>query len=269
MGRGRGAVLGRGGRDRSPSRARRRRACCCCSRASSQTLLVEGDRTEPAGLHQPPTWMGAISVLTGGALGVRMRGRDRVPLARDRRPTTSAGSRSRSRASTSASCSQVAPVMSRHHGASSRTASGSRRSARWRPASPTSSTTPPPPRSARRRRWPRRSRSSAGRSARFVESGVERADAAKLVALQNEAVAHAASRTELDALDAADAEDDIIDRLEDLGIAEPWRLAEPLAAAGRRPGLARPRGRRSPARRRTPRWPGSRRRSPPAGWPPS
>ena len=42
-------------------------------------LLVEGDRAEPVGRQVAPTWMGAIAVLTGGALGVRMTRRDRVP----------------------------------------------------------------------------------------------------------------------------------------------------------------------------------------------
>ena len=46
-----------------------------------------------------------------------------------------------------------------HHRASSRTASGSPRSARWPPGSRTSSTTRPPRPGARRRRWPRRSTS--------------------------------------------------------------------------------------------------------------
>jgi signal transduction histidine kinase len=72
----------------------------------------------------------------------------------------------------------------------------------------------------------------SGTIARFVHSGIERADAAELVALHDEAVAAAAKRTALDALDAADAEDEILERLEDLGVPEPWRLAEPLAAAG-------------------------------------
>jgi signal transduction histidine kinase len=67
---------------------------------------------------------------------------------------------------------------------------------------------------------------------RFVESGIEREDAAKLVALHQEALAAASERSALDALDAADAEDELQDKLEDLGVPEPWRLAEPLAAAG-------------------------------------
>jgi signal transduction histidine kinase len=71
-----------------------------------------------------------------------------------------------------------------------------------------------------------------GTIGRFVDSGMERTDAAELVALHDEAVAGAAGRTALEALDAADAEDVVLDRLEDLGVPEPWRIAEPLAAAG-------------------------------------
>jgi signal transduction histidine kinase len=67
---------------------------------------------------------------------------------------------------------------------------------------------------------------------RFVDSGIEREEASALVALQQEAVAGAEERTALDTLDVADAEEELIARLEELGVSEPWRLAEPLAAAG-------------------------------------
>jgi len=67
---------------------------------------------------------------------------------------------------------------------------------------------------------------------RFVDAGVEREEAARLIELQQQAVKHAAQQSALDALDAADAEDDLRDRLEELGIPDAWRLAEPLAAAG-------------------------------------
>ena len=50
--------------------------------------------------------------------------------------------------------------------------------------------------------------------------------------MQREAAARAAGATALDALDASDAEEDLLERLESLGVAEPWRIAEPLAAAG-------------------------------------
>jgi signal transduction histidine kinase len=67
---------------------------------------------------------------------------------------------------------------------------------------------------------------------RFVEASIERAEAEGLVALQREALRDASEREAVDALDAADAEDALVERLEELGVPEPWRVAEPLAAAG-------------------------------------
>ena len=49
--------------------------------------------------------------------------------------------------------------------------------------------------------------------------------------LQREALERAAACTALDALDASDEEDAMLDRLEELGVADAWRLAEPLARA--------------------------------------
>jgi signal transduction histidine kinase len=66
----------------------------------------------------------------------------------------------------------------------------------------------------------------------FVESGVEREDAARLIALQQEALARAAAATPRSAIDAADAEDEMGELLETHGIPDAWRIAEPLAAAG-------------------------------------
>jgi signal transduction histidine kinase len=66
----------------------------------------------------------------------------------------------------------------------------------------------------------------------FVESGIERDQAEQLVAMQRDAIDRAASRRALSALEAADAEDELLDSLERVGVAEPWRLTEPLAAAG-------------------------------------
>jgi signal transduction histidine kinase len=65
----------------------------------------------------------------------------------------------------------------------------------------------------------------------FVSAGVEREQAAELVALHHEAVQRGASCTALDALDASDAEEALLARLEDLNVPEPWELVEPLAAA--------------------------------------
>ena len=66
----------------------------------------------------------------------------------------------------------------------------------------------------------------------FVESGIERADAEKLLRLQQEALGMCIVGARLDALDASDAEDAMLDALEDRGIEDGWRFAEPLAAVG-------------------------------------
>jgi signal transduction histidine kinase len=66
----------------------------------------------------------------------------------------------------------------------------------------------------------------------FVEAGISREDAERLVRLHKEALQRSEGQTELRALDAADAEDEMLERLEDLGVPEAWRLAEPLAGAG-------------------------------------
>ncbi len=66
----------------------------------------------------------------------------------------------------------------------------------------------------------------------FVESGIEHEQARELVRMQREALERAASRDSLSALDAADAEDALLESLQRLGVTEPWRVTEPLAGAG-------------------------------------
>jgi signal transduction histidine kinase len=66
----------------------------------------------------------------------------------------------------------------------------------------------------------------------FVEAGVERTEAAGLVALQRDAIARAKTSAAGSALDAADAEDAMGDLLDARGVPGAWQLAEPLAAAG-------------------------------------
>lgn len=65
----------------------------------------------------------------------------------------------------------------------------------------------------------------------FVDSGIEREQARELVAMQREAVDRALGQGPRGALDAADAEDALLGALQRIGVPEPWRLAEPLAAA--------------------------------------
>ncbi len=66
----------------------------------------------------------------------------------------------------------------------------------------------------------------------FVESGVEREEAAQLVELHDQAVARAKDAPPLDAMALADAEDAIGALLERHGIADAWQLTEPLVASG-------------------------------------
>jgi signal transduction histidine kinase len=196
----------------------------------AQALIVEGERTEPAGRHLAPTWMGAISVLTGGLLGVRMQAATDCHMARigpdDFRRLAFAQPAVHQRV-----MAQVAPVMSRvtaieqnrerltalgtmaaglAHELNNPAAAAQRAAVQMAEAITTVSST----------------------IARFVESGIERDGAAVLVALQQEALERASARTPLDALDAADAEDDLLDALEQHEIPRAWALAEPLASAG-------------------------------------
>jgi signal transduction histidine kinase len=65
----------------------------------------------------------------------------------------------------------------------------------------------------------------------FVSSGLEREQVARLVELQQAARKAAAGTASGDAMDAADREDALAAKLDELG-ADGWRLAEPLARAG-------------------------------------
>jgi signal transduction histidine kinase len=194
------------------------------------TQLVIGDRTEPSGRQEAPTWMGAIAVLTEGDLGVRMVAQRAcliglIPAAEFRRLAFTQPSVHRR------VMQRVAPVMSRitsleqnrerlsslgtmaaglAHELNNPAAAARRAAAQMAEALEVLSTT----------------------IAQFVESGIERAEAVKLLALQREALARAAEQTALSSLDAADAEDALLERLEELGIPEAWKLVEPLIGAG-------------------------------------
>lgn len=66
----------------------------------------------------------------------------------------------------------------------------------------------------------------------FVEAGVERSDAEKLLELQKEALERCEVREAGGALDEADAIDAMEDILDELGIEDGYRFSEPLASAG-------------------------------------
>ena len=232
--------------------------CCCCSRGIAQALLVEGDRVEPAGLHQPPTWMGAISVLTGGGLGVRMRAEtdcgSRVIQPDDFRRLAFAHPSVHQRV-----MSQVAPVMSRITAIEQ---NRERLAALGTLAAGLAHELNNPAAAAQRAAAQMTEALEVvdGTISRFVESGVERSEAAELVALHDEAVARAATRGE--------AQRPRRRRRRGRSPRPPRGPRSRRAVAhrraarrrGRRPGVARPRRRARRRRRPAPRCAGSRRR---------
>jgi signal transduction histidine kinase len=195
-----------------------------------ETLLMDGDRAEPAGLHTAPTWMGALAIITDGPMGVSMRTETPVRMATVpadvamdlifSQPTV----RRRVMAS-------VRPVMGRIAGI----AQNRERLASLGTMAAGLAHELNNPAAAARRASAAMCEELAVLSStigHFVAAGVSREEAEQLVALQREALDAAAGRTALSALDAADAEDALRDALEDRGLPDGWRYAEALAAAG-------------------------------------
>ncbi len=196
----------------------------------AQAFILARGQSEPVGHHTAPTWMGAIAVLTGGTLGVRMQAETDCRLAtvapEDFKRLAFAQPEIHQRV-----MRQVAPVMSR---ITEREQNQERLASLGTMAAGLAHELNNPAAAARRAAVQLTEALDAIGSAlaSFVEAGIEREDAERLLKLQQQAVAQAASATALDALDASDAEEDLLARMEDLEVEEPWRLAEPLAAAG-------------------------------------
>jgi signal transduction histidine kinase len=190
---------------------------------TARTLLLDEGREEPLGRQEAPTWIGAIAALTEGTMGVRMRAESacrlaRVPTARFTELALASPAVHRR------IMRQISPVMTRltaieqnrerlaslgtmaaglAHELNNPAAAATRAASDLVDALETVS----------------------GTIGAFVEAGISREDAERLVRLHK-------GQTGLRALDAADAEDEMLERLEDLGVPEAWRLAEPLAGAG-------------------------------------
>ncbi len=219
----------------------------------ARSLLVTSGRTEPIGHQAAPTWTFAIATLTGGDYGIRFVAESACRLALV--PRERAVALTLSQPSVHGRImSQVAPVMSRittieqsrEHLTSLGTMAAGLAHELNNPAAAA-----------------RRAASDLTEALdtisqtldAFVTSGVEREEAHGLVELQREALARAAGQTKLEALDASDAEDELLDVLEDAGVAEAWRLAPALATAGvDADWVARVRAKAGPATDATLRW---------------
>jgi signal transduction histidine kinase len=201
-------------------------------------LLLEGTATtqiarrgqpEPMGHQRAPTWMGAISVLTGDPLPVRIvadtpcrlaivPSEEFLRLVFTQRPVHQTVIR------------QISPVMQRFGNIEQ---NRERLASLGTMAAGLTHELNNPAAAARRAASQLAEEVAVVQSTlvKFVKSGVERSDAERLVELQEEAIARAGAATALDTLDAADAEDELLELLEDLDVPEPWRLVEPLASA--------------------------------------
>jgi signal transduction histidine kinase len=197
---------------------------------SSETLLVSGAGTERLEHQHAPTWMAAIAVLTGEPLPVRMQARTACRLAViepddfKRLALAQPGVHRRV-------MRQVAPVIRRITVLGQ---SRERLAALGTMAAGLAHELNNPAAAAQRAAAQLAEAIDVVGSTigRFVEAGMDREGAERLVELQRDAVARARRQGALGALDAADAEDELLERMQALGVPEAWRLAEPLAGAG-------------------------------------
>lgn len=202
----------------------------CLLEGTLQLFRHDGERLEPAGHQTAPTWIGAVPALTETPVNVRMVAATParaalIPAAEFRRLALAHPSVHRR------IMHQVRPLMSRITAIEQ---NRERLASLGTMAAGLAHELNNPAAAARR---------SAGQLGEaltvmdstlraFVDAGLEREGAARVADLREKALRQAREHSALSALDAADAEDEMRDRLEALGIPDAWRLAEPLAIAG-------------------------------------
>jgi signal transduction histidine kinase len=192
-------------------------------------FIVHDGHAEPEGVNVAPTWIGAVPSLTGGFHRVRMQAQTDVRMATIRREPF-VDLVLESRPVFEKLMRTMRPVIAR---VSQREANRERLASLGTMAAGLAHELNNPAAAAKRA-----ASDLAETLATFelfvcklVEAGVERADARLVVGLKDELQARAKTCEPLSPLEAADAEDELLERLERLGVNEPWRLVEPLASA--------------------------------------
>jgi signal transduction histidine kinase len=202
----------------------------CLLEGTFQTFQQDGERLIPVGHQTAPTWIGAVPTLTESPVLARMVAITSARLAEipaeEFRPLALAYPAVLRRV-----LRQVGPLMTR---ITSLEQDRERLAALGTMAAGLAHELNNPASAARR---------SAAQLAdaldvigstvrEFVDAGIEREDAARIADLRDQAVQQGAACSALSALDAADAEEELEAQLEELGVSEPWAVAEPLALAG-------------------------------------
>jgi signal transduction histidine kinase len=206
------------------------RGLWCLLDGSLQTFVRDGERLEPVGHQDAPTWIGAVPTLTETPITARM-----VALTDARLALIPADEFRRLALAHPAVhrkiMRQVRPVVVRFAAIQQ---NHERLAALGTMAAGLAHELNNPAAAARRSASDlAEALDVIGAAIRaFTDAGIEREDAARIADLRDRALKQCAERDSLSALDAADAEDEMRDRLEDLGVPDAWRLAEPLAAAG-------------------------------------